>query len=370
VTQVREFNEELVRDAILRELERDGQVYYVHNRVETIDQVAQRVQRLVPDARIRIGHGQMSEDELERIMLDFYHRNYDILVCTTIIENGLDVPNVNTIVVDRADRLGLAQLYQLRGRVGRSDRQAYAYLLYPASRKLSSEAEQRLMAIREFTELGSGFQIAMRDLEIRGAGNLLGGEQSGAMAAVGFDLYCQLLAQAVAELRGEDLVEDVLPTVDLPVTACIPDDYIASEAERIYFYKRMSSVRSVQDIAPLVEELEDRFGDPPRPVWTALEVLRLRLRAKHAGIAGIRSERRQVVLKFAPGARLTAEAVRLLTLAYKQHRFQPDCAVLTLATPDVLTEVEAMVGVLEQAFAQGRNIVRDEATRRQAEVDA
>lgn len=363
LTQVREYNEELVRDAILRELERDGQVYYVHNRVETIAQVAQRLQRLVPDARIRIGHGQMSEDELERIMVDFYHRNYDILVCTTIIENGLDVPNVNTIIVDRADRMGLAQLYQLRGRVGRSDRQAYAYLLYPASRKLSSEAEQRLMAIREFTELGSGFKIAMRDLEIRGAGNLLGAEQSGAMASVGFDLYCQLLEQAVSELRGEPVADDVLPPVDLPVTAHIPEDYIPSEAERIYFYKRMSAVRSTEDIASLLEELEDRFGDPPRPVWTALDVLRLRLRAKHAGIAGIRTERKQVALKFAPGARLTAEAVRLLTLAYKQHRFTPDSVVLTLSGPNVMAEVEAMVGVLEEAFAQGRDIVRDGATR-------
>ncbi len=363
LTQVREYNDELVRDAIIREMERDGQVYFVHNRVETIDQVAQRIQRLVPDARIRIGHGQMSEDQLELIMVDLYHRNYDILVCTTIIETGLDVPNVNTMIIDRADRMGLAQLYQLRGRVGRSDRQAYAYLLYPASRKLTTEAEQRLMAIREFTELGSGFQIAMRDLEIRGAGNLLGGEQSGLMATVGFDLYCQLLAEAVAELRGEDVIEDVLPPVDLPVTAFIPDDYIPSEAERIYFYKRMSNVRSAQDIAALLDELQDRFGDPPKPVWAALDVLRLRLRAKHAGIAGIRSERRQVIFKFAPSTRLTPEAVRLLTLAYKQHRFMPDSVVLTLKSANVQREVEEMVGLLEEAFVEGKNIVRDGATR-------
>src|SRR5262249_52840876 len=209
----------------------------------------------------------------------------DILVCTTIIENGLDIPLVNTIVVDNADRMGLAQLYQLRGRVGRSNRQAYAYLFYRPHKQLSEDAERRLMAIKEFTALGSGFQIAMRDLEIRGAGNLLGAEQSGAMISVGFDLYCQLLAQAVAEMKGEEPPDETLPAVDLPITAHIPDDYITNEAERIFFYKKMSGIGSNEDIAALQEELEDRYGDPPRAVWNALAVLRLRLRAKEAGIA-------------------------------------------------------------------------------------
>src|SRR5579884_571729 len=351
LTYVREFDDDLIRDAILRELERDGQVYFVHNRVESINHVAQHIKRLVPDARIEVGHGQMSEDELERVMLDFYHHEYDILVCTTIIENGLDIPNVNTIVVDNADHMGLSQLYQLRGRVGRSNRQAYAYLLYRRHKLLTEVAERRLAAIREFSALGSGYKVAMRDLEIRGAGNLLGAEQHGAMISVGFDLYCQLLAQAVQELRGEEVTEDILPEVDLPVTAHIPEDYIPGEAERIYFYKRMSGVRSVADIENLQAELEDRFGDPPRPVWQALAILRLRLRCKEIGIASIRTEGTNVSIRFAPHVRLTSDAIKLLTYAFKGHRFLADGVTIPLSGPKVMPQVEEMVGVLERALA-------------------
>lgn len=363
ITYVREYDEDLIRDAILREIERDGQVYFVHNRIESINYVAQRVQRLLPEARIRVGHGQMSEDELEKIMYDFYHREYDVLVCTTIIENGLDIPNVNTIIVDGADRMGLAQLYQLRGRVGRSNRQAYAYLLFHPNKRLTEEAEHRLLAIQEFTALGSGFQIAMRDLEIRGAGNLLGPEQSGAMVSVGFDLYCQLLAQAVSEIKGEEPQDSSLPPVDLPITAHIPEDYIPNEAERIFFYKRMSGVTNETDIAALQEELEDRYGDLPRAVWNALAVLRLRLRAKQAGIAGIRGERKEVVIRFAPHARLTPEAVRLLTHMYRHHRFMADSVVLGLSSTKVLEEVEQMVSMLECALREGKSIVKDAVLR-------
>ena len=354
VTRVGEYDEELVRDAILRELERDGQVYFVHNRIESIDYVAQRIQRLVPDARIRVGHGQMSEDELEQIMYDCYHHEYDVLISTTIIENGLDIPNVNTIIVDRADRMGLAQLYQLRGRVGRSDRQAYAYLLYRPHKALSEDAESRLVAIREFSALGSGFQVAMRDLEIRGAGNLLGAEQSGAMVSVGFDLYCQLLAQAVSEVKGEEVQDDTLPAVDVPTTAHIPGDYIPNEAERIFFYKKMSAIRAMDDIRDVQEELIDRYGDPPRPVWNALAVLRLRLRAKEAGIASIRGERRDISIRLAPHARLSPDAIRLLTFAFKNHRFTPDSVVVPLTSPKVLEEVEEMIDVVERALSHGK----------------
>jgi transcription-repair coupling factor (superfamily II helicase) len=363
VTYVREYDDDVIRDAILRELERDGQVYFVHNRIESIDHVAQRVQRLVPDARVRVGHGQMSEDDLERIMYDFYHQEFDILVCTTIIENGLDVPNVNTIVVDNADRMGLAQLYQLRGRVGRSNRQAYAYLLFRLNKQLSEDAERRLIAIREFTALGSGFQIAMRDLEIRGAGNLLGAEQSGAIVAVGYDLYCQLLAQAVSEAKGEEPAEDTLPPVDLSITAHIPDDYIPNEAERIFFYKRMSGIRSDADIAALQEELEDRYGDPPRPVWNALAVLRLRLRARDAGIAAIRGERAEVLIRFAPHARLTPETIRMLTAMFKKHRFTGDSVTVTLTSPKVMEQVEEMVDVLSHALKEGKPARRETVGR-------
>ncbi len=353
-TYVREYDDDLIRDAILREMERDGQIYVVHNRIESIAHVAQRIQRLVPDARIAVGHGQMSEDELEKLMYDFYHHNFDILVCTTIIENGLDVPNTNTIIVDNADRMGLSQLYQLRGRVGRSNKQAYAYLLYRANKKLSEDAERRLIAIREFTALGSGFQISMRDLEIRGAGNLLGAEQSGAIVSVGYDLYCQLLAQAVAEAKGEDPVEDILPPVDLPITAHIPEDYIPNEAERIFFYKRMSGVRSIQDITALQEEMEDRYGDPPKPVWTALAVLRLRVRTKEAGIAAIRGERTEVVIRFGPEARLTPDAIRILTGLYKKHRFTGESVTFTLTSPKIMEEVEGMVEILERALQDSK----------------
>ncbi|MCL5283607.1 MAG: transcription-repair coupling factor [Armatimonadetes bacterium] len=351
ITYCREHDDELIRDAILREIEREGQVYYVYNRVENIAYVAQRLQRLVPDARIRIGHGQMSEDELEKVMLDFYHHEYDMLVCTTIIENGLDIPNVNTIIVENADRLGLAQLYQLRGRVGRSSRQAYAYLLYRAHKRLTDTAEKRLMAIKEFTALGTGYQLALRDLEIRGAGNLLGAEQHGAMAAVGFDLYCQILAQAVGEVRGDENAEqDPLPPVDLPVTAHIPDDYIPSEAERIYFYKRISGMSTDDEITAIQEEMEDRYGDPPHPVWNALAVLRLRMRARETGIMAIKGERYGATCRFSPQVRLSAEAVRLLNSSFRGHRFTADSLTIPYSSANVLSEVERMVDVIYRAI--------------------
>ena len=355
LTYVREYDEELVRDALLREIERDGQIYFVHNKVESIYHVAQHLQKLVPDARIEVGHGQMSEDELERVMFDFYHHKYDILVCTTIVENGLDISNVNTILVDNADHMGLSQLYQLRGRVGRSSRQAYAYLFYRRNKQLTEVAEKRLSAMKEFSALGSGYKVAMRDLEIRGAGNLLGAEQHGAMVSVGFDLYTQLLAQAVQELRGEEVTEDILPSIDLPITAHIPAEYIPGEAERIYFYKRMSGIRSLPDIENLQAELEDRFGDPPRPVWDALAVLRLRLRCREAGIASIKAEGKNISIRFAPHARLTPEAVKLLTFAFKEHRFTADGVIVPMAPTKILPQIEEMVATLEKALDTGKD---------------
>jgi transcription-repair coupling factor (superfamily II helicase) len=355
LTYVREYDDDMVRDAILRELEREGQIYFVHNKIESIFHVAQHLKKLVPDLRVEVGHGQMSEDELERVMFDFYHHKADVLLCTTIIENGLDIPNANTIIIDNADHMGLAQLYQLRGRVGRSNRQAYSYLLYRRHKKLTEVSEMRLAAVKEFSALGSGHKVAMRDLEIRGAGNLLGAEQSGAMVSVGFDLYTQLLAQAVQELKGEEVTEDVLPPVDLPITAHIPNEYIPGEAERIFFYKRMSGVRSVADIENLQAELEDRFGDPPRPVWEALAILRLRLRCKSLGIASVKGDRTDIGIKFTPHVRLTPEAVKLLTFSFKGHRFTPDGVVIPLTGPKVMAQVEEMVDVLERALEHGKN---------------
>ncbi|HEY3411619.1 MAG TPA: transcription-repair coupling factor [Armatimonadota bacterium] len=296
-TILTEQSDALVREAILHETDRGGQVYLVHNRVEDIESIAQRLGKLVPTARITVGHGQMAEKHLEQVMWDFYHRRFDVLVCTTIIESGLDVPNANTIIINNADRFGLSQLYQLRGRVGRSPRQAYCYLLYRAHKQMSEEAEQRLQAVKEFSELGSGFKIAMRDLEIRGAGNLLGAEQSGMVASVGFEYYCQLIQQAVAEFKGEVDEQWNLPAADIPVPAFIPSDYIADDGLRIAFYKKVTAVREEKGLKTLQEEFEDRFGDPPKPVWNMLRLLGVRLKMKEGGLIALAGNQARVVVK-------------------------------------------------------------------------
>lgn len=353
-TFVTEAESDTVRTAIVRELDRGGQVFFVHNRVENIGHVADQVQKLVPYARVDVAHGQMPETELERVMMEFYEHRFDVLVCTTIIESGLDIPNANTIIINESDKLGLAQLYQLRGRVGRSDRQAYAYLLYRPDKVLTEVAEKRLDAIREFTQLGSGYRIALRDLEIRGAGNLLGSEQSGQMAAVGFDLYCQLLSQAVAELKGEEVEEIELPTVDLPVDAFIPQTYMPTEAHRILFYKKMAAVRDEAAVQAVQDELEDRFGDPPRPVWNMLAIIRLRLRCAELGIDGISTFQNQIQVRFGGNARLPYEVCLELRKTHRRHWFEPDRMVVNPSGPRVISEVEDMIEVLARAFRQTR----------------
>ncbi len=353
-TFVREAEADVVRQAILREIDRGGQVFFVHNRVENIGHVADEVQKLVPFARVDIAHGQMAEAELERVMMDFYEHKFDVLVCTTIIESGLDIPNANTIIINEADKLGLAQLYQLRGRVGRSDRQAYAYLIYKPDKMLTELAEKRLDAIREFSELGSGFRIAMRDLEIRGAGNLLGAEQSGQMAAVGFDLYCQLLAKAVSELKGEEVEEFELPTVDLPVDAYIPNNYMPTEAHRILFYKKMAAVRSKEDVQAVQDELEDRFGDPPRAVWNMLAIIRLRLRCRELGISSIQTLRNQIRVSFNPDVRIDQDIVRDLYRLHRRHNWEPHQLTINPSSHRIISEVEDLVEVLAGAFRRMR----------------
>ncbi|CAI8014087.1 Transcription-repair-coupling factor, partial [Geodia barretti] len=274
-TFVSEDSGELVREAILREIERDGQVFFLHNRVRTIHQVAEDLSKLVPEARILVGHGQMPENELEDVMVEFSNREADVLVCTTIIESGLDMPNVNTIIIDRADRFGLAQLYQLRGRVGRGDHRAYAYLLLPDHGDITEAASQRIHAILEATELGAGFRVAMRDLEIRGAGNLLGADQSGQIHAVGLNLYSQLLSQAVEELsrNGSAAVQTEIeppPRIDLPIPASIPEDYIAHLPARLAFYQRLSQITDRTHIGAVRSDMQDRFGPPPIEVENLL----------------------------------------------------------------------------------------------------
>ena len=311
-TRVAEASLELVRDALARELERGGQSYYVHNRVESIEAAAEQLRGLLPEARIAVGHGQMESRALERVMGAFVRGEVDVLVCTTIIESGLDIPNANTIVVDRADALGLAQLYQLRGRVGRSSRRAWCYLLYRHEDALSEVARKRLKAIFDAAHLGAGFQLALADLEIRGAGDLLGGEQSGHIAAVGFDLYAQLLAESVeakrAEREGRPPVRRRATTLlDLPVTAYLPGDYVDDEGQRLDLYRRLGSAQSEAAIAAIADEMRDRFGQAPPPAERLIEVARLRADASGAGIASIVRDEGRLVIRFGDLPRGVAE---------------------------------------------------------------
>jgi transcription-repair coupling factor (superfamily II helicase) len=319
ITQVAEYDDALIRQAILRELSRDGQVYFVHNRVQGIHLIAQKVQRLMPEARVAMAHGQMDEAELARVMLDFAAGHFDVLVCTSIIESGLDIPNANTLIVNRADRFGLAQLYQLRGRVGRGSQRAYAYLLYDKHAVLSPEARERLNTILEASELGAGFRIAMRDLEIRGAGEILGERQSGHIVAVGFDLYTRLLAQAVRDLQEKSKVESsesrVEPqvsdlglstwglrlSIDLPLSAYLPEEYVPDADLRLRLYRRMAQLTDLSDVDAIAQELEDRFGGLPEPARNLVYLLRLKVLAARAGIEGITREGHTIVLRLSEG---------------------------------------------------------------------
>jgi transcription-repair coupling factor (superfamily II helicase) len=283
-TRVIRFVAEEIEEAILRELNRGGQIYFVHNRVQSIHRVADRLTEIVPQARIAVAHGQMHERELERVMFEFVDRKYDILLSTTIIESGLDIPNVNTIIINRADALGLAQLYQLRGRVGRDVRRAYAYLIVPEGRPITDTAVKRLRAIEEFTELGVGFQVAMRDLEIRGTGNILGAEQHGAIEAIGFELYCQMLEEAVMRMRGKDVASDLTVEVRWPMSALLPAEYVPVEPQRVSFYKRCASARELADLEDIADELRDRYGELPVPARNLIGIGTLRLLARGAGI--------------------------------------------------------------------------------------
>jgi transcription-repair coupling factor (superfamily II helicase) len=299
LTRIAEDDDGLVRDAITREIDRGGQVFYVHNRVETIEAASARVRRLVPRARVAIGHGQMAEGMLERVMLDFDAGRFDVLVCTTIIESGLDIPNANTMLIARADAFGLAQLYQLRGRVGRSDRRAYAYLLHRRGFPLSPVARRRLHAIFSASDLGAGYQIALSDLEIRGAGNILGPEQSGYMAAVGFELYTQLLAEAVDARRGRIRPPEPAPVrIELPLSAFLPDGYVGAAGAKLEIYRRFAQVKTDADAAGLREHLEDRFGPLPAEVEGLFRVVAVRMAAEAAGVSEVRVDEGRLILKW------------------------------------------------------------------------
>lgn len=363
-TPVRTFvtpaRDAIIREAILRELSRGGQVYVVHNRVQSIDAFAARIQNLVPEARIAVAHGQMPESQLERIILSFIEREFDVLVCSAIIESGVDIPSVNTIIIDQAHQLGLTQLYQLRGRVGRSHVRAYAYLLYDDRRPLSPEAQARLEAIQEASELGAGLQIALRDLEIRGAGNILGPEQSGHIAAVGLELYTQLLARAVAELReGRPIEEAPHVSIDLPVEATIPPEYCGDEAVRMSIYQRFASIRTAEQLGDLVAELEDRFGPLPKPVQVLAEIAELRLWANRIGLTSILERDGDVFIRPVIGQRLSQEHLRQ-TLGPGVY-VTPHQIRLTLdrCSPPVLDAVKMVLTEIEMR----RATLRLEATR-------
>ena len=289
----------ILAEAMRRELDRGGQVYYLHNRVENIEAAAGRIRQLLgDDVSIGIAHGKMSESQLSRVMQDMAEGDIQVLVCTTIIETGIDIPNVNTLIIEDADRMGLSQLHQIRGRIGRSPRRAYAYLTYRQGKILTEEAGKRLTAIREYVEFGSGFKIAMRDLEIRGAGNLLGAEQSGYMMSVGYDMYLKLLNDAVLEQQGK--AAEIRPecSADLTVAAYIPEHYIPQPKQRMDLYRRIAAIRSVEDSQDILDELLDRFGDPPRAVTALLEVALLRADAANVGICDISQKGNQLLFRF------------------------------------------------------------------------
>ncbi len=317
-TYVVEYSDGLIRDAILREMARNGQVYILYNRVRSIERFYERLRRLVPEARIAIGHGQMREHALEDVMLDFYEGKYDVLLCTTIIEAGLDVPAANTLIVMDADRFGLSQLYQIRGRVGRSNRLAYAYLTVQPGKVISEQADKRLSAIREFTEFGAGFKIAMRDLEIRGTGNLLGSAQSGHMAAVGYDLYVKMIDETVRKLRGDVTQGDIQTRVELRLDAYLPGDYVPSDKQRIDVYKKIAQIDSEESRDDLIEELIDRFGDPTRPVMNLIDIAHLKGLCSRIGIESIALRQGKLMLKFAAAAQL--DPMKLIRLLEKYKR--------------------------------------------------
>lgn len=351
-TQVVQFGESVIKSAIDLELGRGGQVFFIHNRVETIDAIAALIKRIVPEARIAVAHGQMNEKEMEQVMLDFVAYKYDVLVATTIIENGIDIPRANTIIINRADNYGLSQLYQLRGRVGRSNRRAYAYLLIPSEQSLTPIARRRLAAIREFSDLGAGFRVAALDLELRGAGNLLGGQQSGHMDALGFDLYTQMLERTVAELRGEEVEDEASVSLNLGVNVSIPEDYISDMGQRLRTYKRIASARDDETLAQIRAETEDRYGRLPESVERLIEYARLRRLAEGMNVISIDRTPTGIAIKLSEKARVAPEKLMALVASRKGANFAPS-GVLRAELSEDETErvIETAARVLQEIRA-------------------
>ena len=352
-TVVAKWDEKLIKSAIEQELERGGQIYFVHNRVESIYEISEKIRELAPKARILVGHGQMGEGELEDIMLKFMRHEADVLVATTIIENGLDIPLCNTMIVNRADRHGLSELYQLRGRVGRSNRRAYAYLLVPPDRELTELARRRLAALKEFSDLGAGFKIAALDLELRGAGNLLGGEQSGQIEAVGFELYTTMLERTVREMKGEVQEEQAETQLNLGLNIRIPPEYIREENQRLRMYKRIAGVEDETKLNDVAAEVQDRYGAPPAPVKNLIEYARLRLIAERIGVAGVDRQRDQVSMRFTEKAQIDPEKLAKFVGRTKGAKFTPNgilkFTLKAVAADEVLRGLHTLLQQLSDA---------------------
>jgi transcription-repair coupling factor (superfamily II helicase) len=348
-TVVAHFDPELIRAAIDQELSRGGQVYFVHNRVDSIFARAALIQQLMPNARVGVGHGQMGDAELERVLLGFMRHEYDVFVSTTIVENGLDIPLANTIIIENAERHGLSELYQLRGRVGRSNRRAYAYLLVPQDTELSEIARKRLAALREFSDLGAGFKIAALDLELRGAGNLLGGEQHGHIASVGFDMYLRLLEETVQELKGEEAPLEIHSSLNLGLDLRIPPEYVTDENQRLRAYKRIADARDAAQAETIRAELADRYGPPPESVETLVEFALLKSYAARAGIEAVDRRGGALQIKFHPGAKIDPARLMALVSSREGAQFTP-AGVLRLPLPPSTESATAVLGVLKESL--------------------
>jgi transcription-repair coupling factor (superfamily II helicase) len=340
-TFVARFSEELIREAVVRELRRGGQVFFVHNRVQTIAKRAELLAQLVPEAKIAVGHGQMDEHELEKVMLGFMHGETNLLLCTTIIESGLDIPNANTLIVDHADKFGLSQLYQLRGRVGRSTQRGYAYLLIPGESAITSDARERLRILQDISELGAGFRIATHDMEIRGAGDMLGNRQSGTVTEIGFELYNQMLEETICRMRGEEMTERVDPEINLKVPAFIPEAYIKDTNQRLVIYKKLTQAESEDDVLDVQNEVSDRFGKYPLATSYLFETMKLRVLLKRLLVRQIDFDGKHVVISFHPRTPASPDLIiAMMKNEPRRYQFTPDyklvCTLKGTSFEDIL----------------------------------
>ena len=358
-TFVSRFSEDLIREAVMRELRRGGQVFFVHNRVQTIAKRAELLAALLPEAKIAIGHGQMGEHELEKVMLGFMHGETNLLICTTIIESGLDIPNANTLIVDRADTFGLSQLYQLRGRVGRSTQRGYAYLLIPGESSISSDARERLKILQDISELGAGFRIATHDMEIRGAGDMLGNRQSGTVTEIGFELYNQMLEETICRMRGEEMVERVEPEINLKVPAFIPEAYIKDPNQRLVVYKKLTQAENEEDVLDVQNEISDRFGKYPLATAYLFEIMKLRIMLKRLLARQIDYDGKQVIISFHPATPASPDTIiAMMRSEPKRYQFSPDyrltCLVRGTAFEDIIdTARKVLVRLMPVETAKG-----------------